>query len=85
VLKRPACFPWLTSTIHIPLLRPHSRVLSPSARQDLCQTATATPLADTPVMDPESCGCVRMGDGQLYQPVTCGSCGGSMRMYGIGR
>jgi hypothetical protein len=34
-------------------------------------------------MDRESCGCITMGDGCLYQPVNCGSCAGSMRMYGI--
>ncbi|KAK4152805.1 hypothetical protein C8A00DRAFT_15932 [Chaetomidium leptoderma] len=31
-------------------------------------------------MDPDSCGCIPFGDGQLYQPVTCSLCGGSMRV-----
>ncbi|KAL2268739.1 hypothetical protein VTJ83DRAFT_3585 [Remersonia thermophila] len=31
-------------------------------------------------MDPESCGCIRMGDGRLYSPVLCDACAGSMRM-----
>lgn len=32
-------------------------------------------------MEPEACGCVRLGDGRLYQPGNCASCGASMRMY----
>ncbi|KAK4104602.1 hypothetical protein N658DRAFT_183392 [Parathielavia hyrcaniae] len=70
---------WLSSvTAHILLPKPLYKSHSVFVRYLLRQTGT--PADSSSTMDPISCGCIRLGDGQLYQPITCVSCGGSMRM-----